>query len=77
MISLGGGFARGSVDWNMEEEPVGLFVHPSATITYLCDDPVRHTLPDYNGDRCTLVRGLTVIVNEYGEFVPVKYLPIR
>ena len=56
---------------------VKLFIHPGATITYLCDDPVRHTLSDYNGNPCTLVRGLTVIVNEYGEFVPVKYLPIR
>jgi len=52
-----------------------LQVHPGCTITCLLRTPDTMKMSDYNGDECTLVYGLTVKVDDYGQFVPVRYDP--
>ncbi|MBN2579052.1 MAG: hypothetical protein JXB10_08685 [Pirellulales bacterium] len=61
---------------NMEyRESESLLVFPGARITYLCKDPAKYTMEDYNGDSCVLPYGITVEVDDYGQFVPVGYHP--
>lgn len=50
-----------------------LLNYPGAQITYLAGG--TFTMPDYNGDEVVLSHGLTVIVDQYGQFVPVGYSP--
>jgi hypothetical protein len=52
-----------------------ILVSPGATIAYLAKSPDRFELKDYNGDRCTLIPGLTVTVDRYGQFVPADFSP--
>lgn len=52
-----------------------LVIHPGAEITYLCREPEKLTLTDMNGDECTVSYGLTVKMNMYGEFIPIRFLP--
>ena len=56
-------------------ESKSLFVFPGSQITYYADDSPKLILEDYNGDRCALIYGLTVAVDEFGQFVPLKYDP--
>lgn len=46
-----------------------------AQTTYLCKSPTTLEWPDYNGDKCVLAYGLTVRVDEYGQFVPESMRP--
>lgn len=52
-----------------------LCIYPGATITYLARSPRRYECYDYNSDKCWLKVGLTVQVDDYGQFVPVAYDP--
>lgn len=50
-----------------------LLIFPGAQISYLSESPPTLTLEDYNGDECILPYGITVKVDEYGQFIPIKY----
>ena len=50
-----------------------LIVFPGARITNGRTDGKRVELEDYNGDWCVLPFGITVRVDKYEQFVPVKY----
>ena len=54
-------------------EPLTAF--PGATITHAAQANRRITLRDYNENDCALAYGITVKVDEYGEFVPIRYRP--
>jgi len=53
-------------------ESKSLLVFPGARIRYMCKSPVKFTLADYNGDNCVLTQGLTVRVDQYGQFVLIS-----
>jgi hypothetical protein len=44
---------------------------PGAQITHDCASSPTLVLGDYNGDKCTLLYGMTVQVDQYGQFVPL------
>jgi len=50
-------------------------VFPGSVITNVCQSPSKVDAADYNGDKCVLPYGITVVVDDYGQFVPVKYDP--
>jgi hypothetical protein len=50
-------------------------IFPGATIKYSEESPAKVHLHDYNGDECILPSGITVEVDEYGQFIPKKYEP--
>ena len=52
-----------------------LFIHPGAIIKNSVKSQKPITLTDYNGDNCVLPYGITVCVNEYGQFDPIEYKP--
>jgi len=52
-----------------------LLFAPGAEVSYLSTSPAKFEIKDYNGDPCVLVSGITIWVNEYGEFVPISYRP--
>jgi len=52
-----------------------LFVFPGARIAYMCKEPDKYEMDDYNGDPCVLPYGITVRVDEYGQFIPIGYNP--
>jgi hypothetical protein len=54
-------------------ESRSLLIFPGATITYSCKEPEKLEIKDYNGDKCLLPYGITVRVDEYGQFVPARY----
>jgi len=54
-----------------------LIIYPGARITYLAESPPTIELQDFNGDVCTLKYGLTVVVDDHGQFKPVAYHPER
>jgi len=56
-------------------ESKSLFIFPGSKISNLCKSRQTLTLVDYNGDECILPYGLTVKVDEYGQFIPIKYDP--
>ena len=58
-------------------ESEALFIFPGALLTYLAETPRTLEINDYNGDECLLPRGITVKVDKYGHFVPIKYNPPR
>jgi len=51
-----------------------LIVFPGATLSYISESPSTVKLRDYNGDECVLPSGITVEVDEYGQFIPKKYI---
>jgi hypothetical protein len=51
-----------------------LIVFPGAMLSYMGESPSTVKLKDFNGDECVLPSGITVTVDEYGQFVPVKYI---
>jgi WD40 repeat protein len=53
-----------------------LLIFPGSRITNLDTSRPTLVLPDYNGDECELPLGMTVVVDEYGQFVPVQYQPV-
>lgn len=52
-----------------------LLIFPGAQISYLSESPPTLTLEDYNEDECILPYGITVKVDEYGQFIPISYTP--
>ena len=50
-------------------------IYPGAKIKYLEESPAKVHLHDYNGDECVLPSGITVEVDEFGQFIPIKYKP--
>ena len=76
IVEVGGGQFLLGENTRMEyRESRPLLVFPGATITYLCKDPKTYEMKDYNGDPCTLVYGITVRVDSYGQFVAIDYKP--
>ena len=63
---------RGRVEYR---ESRGLIFYPGAEFTYLVESPPTLGLQDCNGDTCTLTYGLTVVIDEYGQFIPIRYEP--
>jgi hypothetical protein len=51
-----------------------LIVFPGATLSYMSESPSTVKLKDFNGDECVLPSGITVEVDEYGQFIPKKYI---
>ena len=52
-----------------------IVIYPGAKIKYLEELPAKVHLQDYNGDECVLPSGITVEVDEFGQFIPIKYKP--
>jgi hypothetical protein len=52
-----------------------LLFAPGAEVSYLSTSPDKFEFKDYNGDACLLPAGITIWVNEYGQFVPISYRP--
>jgi hypothetical protein len=52
-----------------------LFIYPGKQITHACESRPTLEVPDYNGDKCTLLYGMTARIDEYGKFVFVKCEP--
>ena len=52
-----------------------LLFAPGAEVSYVCTSPDKFEFKDYNRDACLLATGITIWVNEYGEFVPIRYRP--
>jgi hypothetical protein len=48
---------------------------PGATITNRTREKIALDVPDYNGDVCRIPYGMTVTVDEYGQFQPYWYYP--
>ena len=49
--------------------------NPGAHITNALKNRSQITIPDFNGDDCVIPYGMTVRVDEFGQFVPIKYSP--
>jgi hypothetical protein len=54
-----------------------LLVHPGAEIAHHAACYATVEIEDYNGDMCVIPLGMTVRVDEYGQFVPVEYEPMQ
>ena len=50
-------------------------IYPGNTITHAYESKPSLEVSDYNGDKCVLLLGMTVKVDEYGQFVFVKHDP--
>jgi hypothetical protein len=44
--------------------------NPGAVLTNATKNKSAITIPDYNGDKCRIPYGMTVRVDEFGQFVP-------
>ena len=77
---LGGTWSRTlNMGWDLtghvELRDGGKFVYPGAILTHALKTKPRLELGDYNGDRCVVPFGMTVKVDEYGQFAPIRYAP--
>lgn len=52
-----------------------LVFHPGKTITHGCPGEPSLEVTDCNGDKCTLLYGMSVKIDEYGQFRFLKYDP--
>ena len=50
-------------------------IYPGVEIRNETRDHTEITLNDYNGDPCTVPYGMTVAVDEYGQFAPLRCEP--
>jgi hypothetical protein len=61
----------------LSPEGKSILVFPGAQISHHVAQYATVELKDYNGDVCIVPLGMTVRVDEYGQFVPLKYEPME
>ncbi len=72
---IGNGQVEYGFDKNRNGKYTSFAVAPGAVVTNRTKSQTALTLTDYNGDECIIPYGMTVRIDEYGQYVPVKYDP--